>query len=175
MNHYIFPVNPKRNQPWIFTGRIDAETPILWPPDVKSRLIGKDLDAGKGWGQEESGWQRMRWLDSITDSMHMNLSELWEILKDRRAWRATVHGVGNAIQLSHPCSLLLLPSIFPSIRVFSNESALHIRWSKYWSFSISLSKEYSGLISVRIDWFDLIAVQGTLKSPQSWIESPWLV
>ena len=62
--------------------------------------------------------------------------------------------------------LLLLPSIFPSIRVFSNESALHIRWPKYWSFSfsINLSNEYSGLISFRIDWFDLLAVQGTLKT-----------
>ena len=60
--------------------------------------------------------------------------------------------------------LLLLPSIFPSIRVFSNESALLIKWPKYWSFSISPSNEYSGLISFRIDWFDLLAVQGTLKS-----------
>ena len=62
------------------------------------------------------------------------------------------------------CPLLLLSSIFPSIRVFSNESALHIRWPKYWSFSISPSNEYSGLISFRIDWFDLLAVQGTLRS-----------
>ena len=62
--------------------------------------------------------------------------------------------------------LLLLPSIFPSIRVFSNESALHIRWPKYWSFSFNIgpSKEYSGLISFRMDWLDLLAVQGTLKS-----------
>ena len=66
--------------------------------------------------------------------------------------------------LCHP--LLLLPSIFPSIRVFSNESALRIRWPKYWnfSFSISPSNEYSGLISFRMDWLDLLAVQGTLKS-----------
>ena len=66
--------------------------------------------------------------------------------------------------LCHP--LLLLPSIFPSIGVFSNESALHIKWPKYWSFSFSISpfSEYSGLISFRIDWFDLLAVQGTLKS-----------
>ena len=66
--------------------------------------------------------------------------------------------------LCHP--LLLLPSIFPSIRVFSNESALHIRWPKYWSCSLSISpsNEYLGLISFRIDWFDLLAVQGTLKS-----------
>ena len=67
----------------------------------------------------------------------------------------------------HPtilCYPLLLPSIFPSIRVFSNESALHIRWPKYWNFSISPSNEYSGLSSFRIDWFDLLAVQETLKS-----------
>ena len=64
------------------------------------------------------------------------------------------------------CPLLLLPSIFPRIRVFSNESVLHIRWPTYWSFSfsISLSNKYSGLVSFRIDWFDLIAVQETLKS-----------
>ena len=62
------------------------------------------------------------------------------------------------------CCLLILPSIFPSSRVFSNESVLHIRWPKYWSFSISPSNEYSGLISFRIDWLDLLAVQGTLKS-----------
>ena len=70
----------------------------------------------------------------------------------------------NHLILCHP--LLLLPSIFPSIRVFSNESALHIRWPKYWSFSfnISPSNEYSELISFRMDWLDLLAVQGTLKS-----------
>ena len=62
------------------------------------------------------------------------------------------------------CPLLLLLSTFPSVRVFSNESALRIRWPQYWSFSISPSNEYSGLISLRIDWFDLLAVQGTLKS-----------
>ena len=70
----------------------------------------------------------------------------------------------NHLILCRP--LLLLPSIFPSIRVFSNESVLHIRWSKYWTFSFSISpfNEYSGLISFRIDWFNLLAVQGTLKS-----------
>ena len=78
-----------------------------------------------------------------------------------------VHQVGDAIQPSHPLSyLLLLPSIFPSIRVFSNESALCISWPKNWSFSFSISpsNEYSGLIFLRIDWFDLLVVQGTLKS-----------
>ena len=71
-----------------------------------------------------------------------------------------------SIHLILCCLLLLLPSIFPSIRVFSNESVLHIRWPKYWSFSssISPSNEYSGLISFRMDWLDLLAIQGTLKS-----------
>ena len=70
----------------------------------------------------------------------------------------------NHLILCNP--LLLLPSVFPSIRVFSNESVLHIRWPKYWSFSFSISpsNEYSGLISFRMDWLDLLAVQGTLKS-----------
>ena len=74
-----------------------------------------------------------------------------------------VHRVGDAIQPSHP--LLLLPPIPPSIRVFSNESTLCIRWPKYWSFSFSIipSNEHPGLISFRMDWLDLLAVQGTLK------------
>ena len=78
-----------------------------------------------------------------------------------------VHRVGDAIQLFHPLSSPSpLPSIFPNIRVFSNESALHIRYPKYWSFSFSISpsNEHPGLISFRMDWLDLLAVQGTLKS-----------
>ena len=78
-----------------------------------------------------------------------------------------VNWVSDAIQPSHPrFSLLLLPSIFPSIRIFSNESVLHIRWPKYWSFSFSISSsnEYSGLISFRMDWLDRLAVHWTLKS-----------
>ena len=78
-----------------------------------------------------------------------------------------VHWVSDAIQASHPLSSPSPPTFnLPSIRVFSNESALHIRWSNYWSFSFSISpsNEYSGLISFRMDWLDLLAVQGTLKS-----------
>ena len=87
----IKPVNPKGNQPWIFTGRTDAEAPILWPPDPKSRLSGKDLNAEKERGQEEE--ERMRWLDDITNSTSMNLSKRGETVNHRGAWRAAVHGV----------------------------------------------------------------------------------
>ena len=85
----------------------------------------------------------------------------------RELAQTRVHHVRDAIQPSHPLSpLLLLPSIFPSIRVFPSESVLHIRWPKYWSFSFSISpsNEYSGLVSFRMDWLDLLVVQGTPKS-----------
>ena len=96
--------NPKGDQPWIFIWRADveAEAEILWPPDAKSWLIGKDPDSGKGWRQKKKKVAEMKWFDSITDSMDMSLSKLWEIVKDRKVWHAVVDRVAKSqAQLSN--------------------------------------------------------------------------
>ena len=109
----ILPVHSEGDQPWDFFERNDAkaETPQLWPPHGKSWLIGKDSDAGRDWDRRKRGQQRMRWLDGITDSMNVSLSELWELVMDREAWRAAIHGVSKSwAQLSN--WTVIFPSIY---------------------------------------------------------------
>ena len=100
----------------------EAETPTLWPLDVKYQLIGKHPDARKGWGQEEKGVKRLRWLHRISRSMNRNLSQLWETVKVREAWHAAVHGViKSQTWLSHWAKVQTRVNVFFSLTL------------KYWS------------------------------------------
>ena len=124
----IKPVSPKGNQPWIFIARTGTETedPKLQPPDVTSRLNWKRPWCWKDWRQEKKERKRMRCLDGISDSMIMNLSKLWEIVKDRKAWHATVHGVTKSqtrlSEWTRELSLVCFVWIFSFVLLFTLSS-----------------------------------------------------
>ena len=187
----IQPVHPKGNQSWVFIRRTDAdaETPVLWPPDAKRWLIWKDPDAEKDWRQKEKGTtenEMVGWHHGLKD---MGLGGLWELVMDKEAWHAVVHGVAksrtwlsdwteldfslpglpvhhqsqsysNSCPLSRWCRLTVSSSVisfsscpqsFPTSGSFT---MLCMRGPRYWSFSFSISpsNEYSGLIFFRIEY-----------------------